>query len=72
MLRLSEKRSVIVLRPKELTELIVSRPGICPTSLSRGAVTEEATTSGLAPGSVVMTSMVGKSTAGKAATGSNR
>ncbi len=36
--------------PPELVEVIWLRPGICPNWRSSGAVTDEAMTSGLAPG----------------------
>ena len=36
--------------PEELAEVIWLSPGICPNWRSRGAVTAEAMTSGLAPG----------------------
>ena len=36
--------------PCELVEVIWFRPGTCPNCRSSGAVTEEAITSGLAPG----------------------
>jgi hypothetical protein len=36
--------------PLELVEVIWFRPGICPNCRSSGAVTEDAMTSGLAPG----------------------
>ncbi len=36
--------------PAELAELIWDSDGICPSWTSSGAVTEEAITSGLAPG----------------------
>ena len=36
--------------PPELVEVIWFRPGICPNWRSSGAVTEDAITSGLAPG----------------------
>jgi hypothetical protein len=42
--------SAITELPPELLEVIWVRPGICPNWRSRGAVTEEAMTSGLAPG----------------------
>jgi hypothetical protein len=41
--------------PPELVEFICFRPGICPNWRSRGAVTDEAMTSGLAPGKKVRT-----------------
>ena len=43
--------------------------GICPNCRSSGAVTSEATVSGLAPGNCVVTCMVGKSTCGRDETG---
>jgi hypothetical protein len=36
--------------PKALVEVIWFNPGICPNCRSSGAVTDEAITSGLAPG----------------------
>ena len=45
--------------PPELTELIWSSPGIWPNCRSRGAVIDEVTTSGLAPGYSVVIWMVG-------------
>ncbi len=69
MLRLSENCSVIWLVPSELVEVIEDRPWICPNCRSSEAVIRLATVSGLAPGSWVVTWMVGKSTCGRAATG---
>ena len=46
--------------------------GICPKLRSSGAVTSDAMVSGLAPGSWVVTWMVGKSTCGSEETGSHR
>ena len=57
--------------PKELTEVIIARPLIWPNCRSSGVVTDEAITSGLAPGYCAVTWMVGKSTAGSAEIGSN-
>ena len=45
--------------PFELFEIICFRPGICPNWRSRGAVTVEAITSGLAPGKKVSTWIMG-------------
>jgi hypothetical protein len=42
--------SVITEAPPELVEDICFRPGICPNWRSSGAVMDEVTTSGLAPG----------------------
>ena len=50
MFRLRLNRSVITEQPSELVEVICVRPGTWPNCRSSGAVTEEAITSGLAPG----------------------
>ena len=44
------KRRVMTEAPPELVEDICLSPGICPSWRSSGAVMEEVTTSGLAPG----------------------
>jgi hypothetical protein len=49
-----------------------SSPEMVESCRSKGAATEAAIVSGLAPGSEAETWMVGKSTLGRAATGSNR
>ena len=72
MLRLRSNCSVIWLIPNELDEIMFESDGICPNWRSSGAVTSEATMSGLAPGSCVVTWMVGKSTCGSDETGSQR
>ena len=41
---------VMVMRPNELDEIMLERPLICPNWRSKGVVTDEAITSGLAPG----------------------
>ncbi len=46
----SSNCSVITEAPPELVEDICFNPGICPNWRSSGAVIEEVTTSGLAPG----------------------
>ena len=56
--------------PWLLVELIDCRPAIVANCFSRGSATEDATVSGLAPGSVALTWMVGKSTVGRSDTGS--
>src|SRR2546422_1608411 len=61
--------SVMVVLPKELAEVIIARPLIWPNCRSRGVVTEEVITSGLAPGYWAVTWMVGKSTDGNAEIG---
>ena len=72
MLRLSTNCRVIWLVPSLLMEVMVSSPVIWPNWRSSDAVIRVATVSGLAPGSWVVTWMVGKSTEGRAATGSCR
>ena len=64
MSRSSENCRVIWLSPKELCDDMVASDGICPNWRSSDAVTREAIVSGLAPGSCVVTWMVGKSTCG--------
>ena len=41
--------------PNELTEVIDAKPLICPNCRSSGVVTDEAITSGLAPGYCAVT-----------------
>ena len=50
MFRFRLNCKVITELPAELVEVICCRPGIWPNCRSSGAVTEEAITSGLAPG----------------------
>ena len=50
MLRSSENWRVISELLKELIEVIWVSPGTCPNCFSSGAVIEDVTTSGLAPG----------------------
>ena len=63
---------VMLALPKELIEVIRARPLICPNCRSSGVVTDEAITSGLAPGYWAVTWMVGKSTGGSAEMGSSK
>jgi hypothetical protein len=53
MLNSSANWSVINESPVELVDVISCSPGIWPSCRSSGAVTDEAITSGLAPGYVV-------------------
>jgi hypothetical protein len=53
-------------------EVIAEMPGMVENCRSSGSATEEAIDSGLAPGSVAFTWMVGKSMRGKAAIGRSR
>ena len=62
--RSSTNWSVMAEFPNELTEVIISSPLIWPNCRSSGVVTDDAMTSGLAPGYWAVTWMVGKSTGG--------
>ena len=72
MSRLSANCSVIWLMPKDEDDVMDGSAGICPSWRSSGAVTRLAMVSGLAPGSCVVTWMVGKSTCGSEETGSHQ
>src|SRR5206468_4637331 len=61
--------SVMLTLPNELTEVIIPSPLIWPNCRSSGVVTDEAITSGLAPGYCAVTWIVGKSTDGSAEMG---
>ncbi len=50
MFKVKLNSSVITELPSELVEVICCSPGTSPNCRSRGAVTDEAITSGLAPG----------------------
>ena len=63
---------VICVVPSDDDEVIDEMPAIVESCRSIGEATEAAIVSGLAPGSVAVIWMVGKSTAGSAATGSSR
>lgn len=72
MLLSSRNCSVIRFTPGPETAVIAVRPEICANCRSSGAETSSATVSGEAPGSCVLTSMVGKSTSGREETGRRR
>jgi len=72
MLRSSANWRVTCVVPCELVELIESRPAIAENCRSRGVATEAAMVSGLAPGRLAVTWIVGKSTFGRSLTGSDR
>ena len=72
ILRFSENCSVIWEVPKALVEVIESNPAIVVNCRSSGVATEEAMVSGLAPGRLAETWIVGKSTFGRALTGRSR
>jgi hypothetical protein len=67
--RPSLNSSVICVRPCVEVELMESTPAIVANCFSSGVATEAAMFSGLAPGSVALTEMVGVSKRGSAAIG---
>ena len=71
MLRLRSNCNVIVVWPRPLVEDIEVRPGMAANWSSSGVAIVAAMVSGLAPGSFAVTTMVGKSILGSAATGSS-
>src|SRR5262245_16724725 len=71
MLRLRLNCTVIRPTPSPLTEVIESTPAMVANSFSSGVAIEAAMVEGLAPGMLVETEIVGKSTLGSAATGRN-
>ena len=62
--------SVMFVDPLDERDVICVMPGIVAKARSSGAATDEAIVSGFAPGRLADTLMVGKSTRGRAATGS--
>ena len=69
MLRLRSNWTVIVVMPSAEVEVSALMPAMVESWRSIGEATEAAIVSGLAPGSVAVMEMVGKSTAGSAETG---
>ncbi len=63
---------VIWVIPSVLLELMESRPAIVENWRSSGVATAEAIVSGLAPGRLALTRIVGKSTFGRSLTGRRR
>ena len=72
MLRLRSNCTVIDDWPSEEVEVMALTPEIVANCRSIGEATEAAMVSALAPGSVAVMLIVGKSTEGSAATGSSR
>src|ERR1700675_4385004 len=72
MFRSRVNTTVIWVRPRALVDVIESMPAIVENCRSRGVATAEAIVSGLAPGRLAATWMVGKSQLGRALTGSWR
>src|SRR6267142_1223304 len=67
--RFKSNCSVIAVAPRELVDVISVTPAIRPNCRSSGAATDEAMVSGLAPGKLAATVMVGKSIWGSGDTG---
>ena len=72
MLRSSTNCRVTLVVPRALVEVIESRPGMVENWRSSGVATAAAMVSGLAPGRLAPTWIVGKSTLGRSLTGSVR
>src|SRR4029077_10260940 len=72
MSRLRSNCMVMLVEPRPLEEVIWVTPAMRPNWRSRGVATAEAMVSGLAPGRLAPTLMVGKSTCGRGATGKKR
>jgi hypothetical protein len=72
MLRLRSNCRITLVEPWRLVEFIDVRPEIVENCFSSGSATADAIVSGLAPGNVALTEIVGKSIAGRSATGSTR
>ena len=68
--RFKSNCNVIDVEPARLLDVISVTPEILLNCRSSGVATDEAMISGLAPGSAVLTEIVGKSTCGSGATGS--
>ena len=62
----------MVVEPRPLLEVISVTSAILPNCFSSGVATDDAMVSGLAPGNWAATEIVGKSTAGRGATGRSR
>ena len=69
MLRSRVNCSVIEVLPSSLHEVMATRPGMAENCSSSGVATDVDMVSGLAPGRLAKTEMVGKSASGRAATG---
>ena len=72
MLRPRSNTTVMLLRPRKDAEVIEVMPAMVDNCSSIGEATVAAMVSGLAPGSVAVIAIVGKSTFGIAETGRSR
>ena len=71
MLRSRLNWMVTWVEPRLLLLVMLSMPAMVENCFSRGVATAAAMVSGLAPGRLADTEMVGKSTVGRSLTGSN-
>ena len=69
MLRFRSNCRVMLVVPRKLEDVISVTPAMRPNCRSSGVATEDAMISGLAPGKVAATEIVGKSICGSAETG---
>ena len=72
MLLLKLNCRVILLMPRPFVDVMESKPAIVENCFSSGVATAEAIVSGLAPGRLTETRIVGKSTLGRSLTGRER
>ena len=72
MLRLRSNCKVTEVAPSKLVEVIELTPAMVENCRSSGVATAEAMVSGLAPGRLAVTRIVGNSTLGRSLTGSER
>src|SRR5580692_4719341 len=72
ILRFKSNCRVTLLDPRVLEDVISVTAAMRPNWRSSGVATDDAIVSGLAPGSVALTEMVGKSTCGSGDTGRMR
>src|SRR5208337_447014 len=72
MLRVKSNCSVTLVVPRLLDDVISVIPAILPNWRSSGVATDEAMISGLAPGKLAPTEIVGKSICGSGDTGNSR
>ena len=72
MLRSSANCKVIAVAPSELLDVIESIPAMVENCCSSGVATADAIVSGVAPGRLAVTTIVGKTTLGRSLTGRNR
>src|SRR6202050_5659996 len=72
MSRVRSNCRVMLVEPSELDEVICVTEAMRPNCRSSGVAMADAMVSGLAPGRLALTEIVGKSTCGRGATGRSR